>query len=382
MRATLPILLMCLGRLMAASASAQPGQHAHEKKTEHGQSQSAVLSGKLVDSTWFADQKEASSKDDRIARASANVANGVPASVLPDGDDEQAPMWILLTNPAVLAPYVGKYVKVEGRLLRENRAIVPSAVYVDDAGTWRQVQLAEPSGKPPTIEPSRTEHSAGHEMAAGRSEEGAKSEPAHVEHPDEHEKPSAVAQRGNHEPSHPTGKEGSERKPDADREHQHEHRHWLVLAMPPAHPLLVNFTAGLFPAAVLTEWLGRLLRRRSLRSAAWWMLLIAAVVTPLTALAGWFWFREVGDMGHGQMAVHKWVGTSLAVVLLLLAIWRGRLYARDRDPSKTYLATATVVLLALSLQGHLGATMSFLPHENQTARPGDPSSEQHADHEH
>lgn len=54
----------------------------------------------------------------------------------------------------------------------------------------------------------------------------------------------------------------------------------------PLHPILVNFTAALVPASLLSDVLGRVLKRDTLLHAGWWMLLYAAAVTPLTALAG------------------------------------------------------------------------------------------------
>lgn len=127
----------------------------------------------------------------------------------------------------------------------------------------------------------------------------------------------------------------------------------------PFHPFLVNFTAGLLPASVVFDVLGAVRKNERLRSAAWWTLLAAAVVTPLTALAGWLW---VGDRDHGahwQIGIHQWLGTGLAAALIPLAIWRGRLYRADRRPRWPYFGAAALVLAAVSVQGELGASMSF-----------------------
>ena len=138
----------------------------------------------------------------------------------------------------------------------------------------------------------------------------------------------------------------------------------LFLQPPPLHPILVNLTAGLIPAAVGFDLLGRWLGRASLTSAGWWITLLAAVVTPFTALAGWLW---MSDMGHGgdAMVVHKWLGTILAALMLGLAGWRW--YERRREtqpearpgPGPAYLTVAVLFVLALVAQGHLGGMMSF-----------------------
>lgn len=138
------------------------------------------------------------------------------------------------------------------------------------------------------------------------------------------------------------------------------HAFWEnFLTPPPLHPLLVNFTAALIPASFVSDLLGRLLRRESLIAAGFWTLLYAAVITPLTAVAGWLWLNDVGDMGHAEMLVHKWLGTALAVLLLPMLFWRWRIKKRRAAPSAVYLVVSAVLVLSLTVQGHLGGMMSF-----------------------
>ena len=154
--------------------------------------------------------------------------------------------------------------------------------------------------------------------------------------------------------------------------HAGESGGWFPLELPPLHPILVNFTAALVPASLISDVLGRMLRKSSLTSAGWWMLFYAAVVTPFTALAGWLWLRQMADMDHPQMAVHKWLGTALAIVFVALLFWRWRIHRRaDGTPRWTYLLCAAAVVAALIVQGHLGGTMSFASDDAAT-------SEQHA----
>jgi uncharacterized membrane protein len=131
---------------------------------------------------------------------------------------------------------------------------------------------------------------------------------------------------------------------------------WLSL---PWHPIFVNFTAALLPASFLFDLLGAWTRRDSLRTAAWWTLLLAAIVTPITATAGWVWLHSMEDMDQWQMAYHKWLGTSAAVLVILLAVWRGSIYRRNRAPGWLYGLAAVVLLGALLVQGDLGGSMSF-----------------------
>lgn len=126
------------------------------------------------------------------------------------------------------------------------------------------------------------------------------------------------------------------------------------------HPILVNFTAALIPVSVVSDLSGKLFGRESLTHAAWWSLLYAAAITPFTVLAGWFWKCSVAAaLPADLIAVHQWLGVSLAVAFVALTIWRGLLHRRGVSPGALYFLLAAVVLGALIYQGHLGGSMTF-----------------------
>jgi uncharacterized membrane protein len=90
------------------------------------------------------------------------------------------------------------------------------------------------------------------------------------------------------------------------------------------------------------------------------MVLYAAIITPLTGAAGWWWkSKSTGTLPPELIAVHEWLGTSLALVFIVLAIWRWRLYKRNAILTLPYLAFAVVAVLALVYQGSLGGAMVF-----------------------
>ncbi len=126
------------------------------------------------------------------------------------------------------------------------------------------------------------------------------------------------------------------------------------------HPILVNFTAALLPLALLSDVLGLFFKRQSLHNAAWWMVLYEAILTPFTAAAGWWWKHAAGaHLPQRLITVHQWLGTTAAVLFIVLALWRWSIHKRRVAPSIGYLAFAAVAVLALIYQGSLGGAMVF-----------------------
>ena len=149
------------------------------------------------------------------------------------------------------------------------------------------------------------------------------------------------------------------------------------MQLPPVHPILVNFTAALVPVSVISDLIGRAMRKSSLNAVGWWTMVYAAVVTPFTALAGWLWLRSMPPMDVPEMSFHKFLGTELAVVFAVLAWWRWRAYRSGQTPSRVYLVVAVLAVAALVVQGHVGGTMSFSSSDTSIPTParghGDPS---------
>ena len=130
------------------------------------------------------------------------------------------------------------------------------------------------------------------------------------------------------------------------------------------HPVLVHFTTALLPVSVASDLLGRFTNRGSLTPAAWWMLLYGAIATPLTALAGWLWAGKLSEVTGGAqpaaiLTTHQWLGFSLVIGFLFLAVWRGRIYLLDKKPGIIYFAVAFLILTALMYQGYLGGKMTL-----------------------
>jgi uncharacterized membrane protein len=124
------------------------------------------------------------------------------------------------------------------------------------------------------------------------------------------------------------------------------------------HPILVNFTAALVPVSVVSDLIGRVRKNEPLRHTAWWTLLFATFITPLTAISGWlFWMDD--DNSVTGMAIHKWLGTGLAVLLFALFAWRLKLHQQNRWATIPYLIAGAIFIAALVVQGHLGGHQVF-----------------------
>lgn len=132
-----------------------------------------------------------------------------------------------------------------------------------------------------------------------------------------------------------------------------------LLAPPPLHPILVHFTAALVPLSFCFDLIAKWTQKRSLRAAAAWTLFAAAGATPFVALSGWLWLWQMGEMDHQQMVVHQWLGTTLAAVIIPLAVWRVRYFRADAAPTPLYLVTHFLFVMAVTLQGHIGGMMTF-----------------------
>lgn len=127
------------------------------------------------------------------------------------------------------------------------------------------------------------------------------------------------------------------------------------------HPILVNFTAALVPVSVASDVFGKLTGKESFKSAAWWVMLYAALITPLTVAAGWFWKSSLpaAALPDDIIYIHQWLGTLCVPLFAVQGVWRGWLFFTARETSCSYLLLAFIIVAALMYQGSLGGKMVF-----------------------
>ncbi|MGH7975659.1 MAG: DUF2231 domain-containing protein [Limisphaerales bacterium] len=124
------------------------------------------------------------------------------------------------------------------------------------------------------------------------------------------------------------------------------------------HPILVNFTAALVPVSVASDFIGRFCKIESLRSTGWWTLFYATIITPFTAITGWFFWMSDDNSVTG-MTIHKWLGSGLVLLLFGFFFWRRNLRRKNQWPTMAYFIVGGIFIAALAYQGHLGGDQVF-----------------------
>lgn len=128
------------------------------------------------------------------------------------------------------------------------------------------------------------------------------------------------------------------------------------------HAALNDLPAALLVGAVAFEILGIALKRDSLKSAGFWMLIMGAAGALAAILSG---LRaedtiEHGNATHMLMERHQSLAITTGVVFGVLALWRIiRRKAMGRVERPVYLAVAVAGVALLSYVAHLGGNLVF-----------------------
>jgi uncharacterized membrane protein len=135
----------------------------------------------------------------------------------------------------------------------------------------------------------------------------------------------------------------------------------VVLAKHAQHVVLVHFPIALFITAVAFDFLARWTTNRTLATAAYFNLRLAAVSTvPVvaTGFAAWQWALE-GQKLKGILFMHLVLGCISSVLIWFVCWihWRVRRHPAASLP--TYgLPIEAVAVLLVGLTGHLGGFLS------------------------
>lgn len=122
------------------------------------------------------------------------------------------------------------------------------------------------------------------------------------------------------------------------------------------HPMAIHFPIALFVGAFGVELFGLWRRNRDLQHVAHVMLVVGALGAVVAAALGWFAGGFYLTDRNPILMTHRWLGTAIAVVGIVLAYMAGS-HRRAPERSRTpYLVVLGLMTLAISVQGFLGGT--------------------------
>ncbi len=128
------------------------------------------------------------------------------------------------------------------------------------------------------------------------------------------------------------------------------------------HPLVVHYPIALLTAFLLLEFLGFILARENLSTAATWMLYLGAIGAVVTVIAG---LKAAGGVSHAEvvhsiMERHEQLGIAVLIMAVFLSIWRlvvkGTFSAAARV---IHLAVAFIMVVTMVFGADMGGLMVY-----------------------
>ncbi len=136
-----------------------------------------------------------------------------------------------------------------------------------------------------------------------------------------------------------------------------------LLAKHAQHPILIHFPIALFVIGLLFDVAALKRRDASLAKAGYFNLSIATITSVFAVVTGilaWQWqFGGMALSDSRNLLLHLVLGITTAVLLIALWAIRRPLEARSEQylPS-VYWILAVIVLVVISLEGHIGGILS------------------------
>ncbi len=120
------------------------------------------------------------------------------------------------------------------------------------------------------------------------------------------------------------------------------------------HPLLVHLPVGFLILLALLEIAGRFKRYSHITAARGFIISLLAVAAVVTVTCGWM-LAAGGGYNHRILFWHRWLGTSVAVLsLILLAVW-----VRWRKAGVAYYSVLIPAVLVMAIAAHFGGSLTF-----------------------
>jgi plastocyanin len=126
------------------------------------------------------------------------------------------------------------------------------------------------------------------------------------------------------------------------------------------HPPMTAFPIAMLVGAAAAEALRMMTKAPWLEGAGRWCVILGAASAVVTAPLGWAF--AVGRSGTWLLQTHRWLGTSLAVLAVILLVLSERRYRRNANSPENPTAFRTVLFLAALLvmaTGFFGGAMVY-----------------------
>lgn len=132
--------------------------------------------------------------------------------------------------------------------------------------------------------------------------------------------------------------------------------------MPPIHPALVHFPIALIIFSVVAEFLGILLRNRSLLAAALWSLMGGVIMTAAAIAAGYYDMNRASltEEVDGYVHLHLRIGWVILAAAVILAGWRWMAREQlNQGKGISYRFAAVLIAALIAFQAWYGGEMVY-----------------------
>lgn len=122
------------------------------------------------------------------------------------------------------------------------------------------------------------------------------------------------------------------------------------------HPFGVHFPIAMFIGAVAVELFGLWKRDRAYQRTAFIMIVVGALGAVVAAALGWFAGGFYLTDRNPILMIHRWLGTAIALLALLLVYLTVRANDRPDRPRTLYWLLLGLLTATIVVQGYLGAS--------------------------
>ena len=139
----------------------------------------------------------------------------------------------------------------------------------------------------------------------------------------------------------------------------------MIDIIPNWHPIYVNFTVALICVSALCYFAGYLFKKRAvgkeLLIVARWCLWLGAIAAIATVIAGFMAYYTVAHdaPSHHAMTNHRNVAIATFIAILLVTIWSGWLYIKNKSVGLWFILVMLVTVILLMTTAWHGAEVVF-----------------------